>query len=108
MSNNIKRACGLVLIEVVNSNPNGDPDRDSDPRQRPDRLGEISPVSFKRKLRDIVDNKASPVWAELKKAVAEGCTNTLEISDDSFAILEKRGRKREEIEQEVYAGTFKG
>ena len=47
----IPRACGLLVIEVENSNPNGDPDRDSDPRQRPDGLGEISPVSFKRKPR---------------------------------------------------------
>ena len=26
---------GLLVIEVINSNPNGDPDRESDPRQRP-------------------------------------------------------------------------
>ena len=49
MSDTIKRATGLLVIEVVNSNPNGDPDRESDPRQRPDGCGEISPVSFKRK-----------------------------------------------------------
>ena len=35
MNNEIKRATGLLVIEVVNSNPNGDPDRESDPRQRP-------------------------------------------------------------------------
>ena len=33
MNNEIKRATGLLIIEVVNSNPNGDPDRESDPRQ---------------------------------------------------------------------------
>ena len=27
----IVRATGLLVIEVVNSNPNGDPDRESDP-----------------------------------------------------------------------------
>ena len=48
MSNEIKRATGLLIIEVVNSNANGDPDRESDPRQRPNGIGEISPVSFKR------------------------------------------------------------
>ena len=26
------RATGLLVIEVVNSNPNGDPDNESDPR----------------------------------------------------------------------------
>ena len=56
MNDNIKRATGLLIIEVVNSNPNGDPDRESDPRQRPNGLGEISPVSFKRKLRDLVED----------------------------------------------------
>lgn len=54
MSELMKRATGLLIIEVVNSNPNGDPDRESDPRQRENGLGEISPVSFKRKLRDLV------------------------------------------------------
>ena len=35
-ANDVKRFTGLLIIEVVNSNPNGDPDRESDPRQRPD------------------------------------------------------------------------
>ena len=29
-ANNVKRFTGLLIIEVVNSNPNGDPDRESD------------------------------------------------------------------------------
>lgn len=35
MNNEIKRATGLLVIEAVNSNPNGDPDRESDPRRAP-------------------------------------------------------------------------
>ena len=31
MNENIKRATGLLILEAVNSNPNGDPDRESDP-----------------------------------------------------------------------------
>ena len=61
--NTIRRATGLLVIEVVNSNPNGDPDRESDPRTRPDRRGEISPVSFKRKVRDLLDDKEGPAWS---------------------------------------------
>ena len=57
MKQEIKRATGLLVIEVVNSNPNGDPDRESDPRQRSNGCGEISPVSFKRKLRDLLDDQ---------------------------------------------------
>ena len=35
----MNRATGLLLIEVVNSNPNGNPDQESDPRLRPDERG---------------------------------------------------------------------
>jgi CRISPR-associated protein Csd2 len=102
----IPRACGLLIIEVENSNPNGDPDRDSDPRQRPDGLGEISPVSFKRKPRDIVDLKPSE-WGELKKQVQD-YLKIGPLDDTEFQILERRGRSRETIELEVYSGQFIG
>jgi Cas7 group CRISPR-associated protein Csh2 len=50
----ITRGTGLLVIEVKNSNPNGDPDRESDPRVRShDQRGMITGVSFKRKLRDL-------------------------------------------------------
>ena len=65
MTETINRGTGLLLIEAINSNPNGDPDRESDPRTRQDGRGEISPVSFKRKLRDLVDAKDAPIWQEL-------------------------------------------
>lgn len=56
MSVDFNRATGLLILEVVNSNPNGDPDRENDPRQRPNGLGEISPVSVKRKIRDLIED----------------------------------------------------
>ena len=31
MADEMRRATGLLVIEVVNSNPNGDPDREADP-----------------------------------------------------------------------------
>jgi Cas7 group CRISPR-associated protein Csh2 len=83
-----KRGTGLLLIEVRNSNPNGDPDRESDPRQRPDRRGEISPVSYKRKLRDLVEWKGE-VWTELASRLA--------LNAPRFGILEARGRDRKTI-----------
>ena len=70
-----------MLIEAINSNPNGDPDRDNDPRIRQDGRGEISPVSFKRKLRDLVAAKNSPFWKEF---AAE-----LGLSADSYGIFEQ-------------------
>jgi CRISPR-associated protein Csd2 len=67
----VPRATGLLVIEVRNSNPNGDPDRESDPRTRAhDGKGIISDVSFKRKLRELVLNKKGPVWADLKTKMA--------------------------------------
>lgn len=87
----IMRATGLLIIEVRDSNPNGDPDRESDPRQRPDGKGEISPVSFKRKLRDLVADKDGEVWKTLGKG----------LSTEQFAILESRGRDRKAIGEEI-------
>lgn len=100
----LARAVGLLIIEVRNSNPNGDPDQDSDPRNRShDRRGVISGVSFKRKLRDLVDDKEGPIW----QAAAE----RLGLSGEDaarFHILEHRGRDRKAIGKEAEAGTLAG
>jgi len=92
-SEQILRATGLLIIEVINSNPNGDPDRDSDPRQRPDYKGEISPVSFKRKLRDLIADKEGVVWNALQEQ--------MKLEQERFYILESRGRDRKQIESEL-------
>jgi Cas7 group CRISPR-associated protein Csh2 len=98
--NIIRRATGLLVIEVVNSNPNGDPDRESDPRTRPDRRGEISPVSFKRKLRDLLEDKDGPAWQTIKDRF------TQRLDAGKFEILESRGRDREKVIQEANEGKF--
>jgi len=85
---------GLLILEVRKSNPNGDPEREGSPRQRPDGKGEISPVSVKRKLRDLVAEKDGVVWGAVK---AE-----LNIADDAdFQILESRGRDRVSINKQL-------
>jgi CRISPR-associated protein Csd2 len=93
MSSEIKRATGLLIIEVVNSNPNGDPDRESEPRQRPNGRGEISPVSFKRKLRDLLEEADSPFFKSLPDKFSRNVS--------SYRILESRGRDRKEISKEL-------
>lgn len=94
-SNNFfNRGTGLLVIEVRHSNPNGDPDAESEPRTNDaDGRGLISPVSFKRKLRDLVADHYGPVWVEAKRALK------LEADADrrQFGILESRGRDREKI-----------
>src|SRR4029079_11087286 len=96
----MRRATGLLIIEVRDSNPNGDPDRESDPRQRPDGRGEISPVSFKRKLRDLVEDKQGCVWQHFQ--------NTLNLDEQRFQILESRGRDRKKIIEQIKNKTFLG
>ena len=93
MENDVKRATGLLVIEAVNSNPNGDPDRESDPRQRPNGLGEISPVSFKRKLRDLLEDKEGPFFKSLPKTYAD--------APERYCILESRGRDRKKVMEEM-------
>lgn len=85
-NNQCDRATGLLIIEVTNSNQNGNPDQESDPRLRPDERGMISPVSFKRKLRDLVEDKEGPVWKDT--------VGGLNLKADDYGILESRGRKR--------------
>jgi Cas7 group CRISPR-associated protein Csh2 len=93
MSNELKRATGLLVIEVVNSNANGDPDRESDPRQRPNGIGEISPVSFKRKLRDLLEDHDSVFFKSLPGKFLTHASR--------YCILESRGRDRASIKQEM-------
>lgn len=89
-NNAIVRATGLLVVLVQNSNPNGDPDRESDPRTRShDQRGVITGVSFKRKIRDLVDNKEGDVW----RAIAFG------RKTDEHEILESRGRERDKIKR---------
>lgn len=86
------RHVGLVVLDVTMSNPNGDPDMESEPRTRElDGLGMISPVSFKRKFRDLVEDK-SEVFEEAKKKIDLGSK-----TGNKFEILERRGRDRDEI-----------
>lgn len=96
MTDEFKRVTGLLIIEAVNSNPNGNPDQESDPRLRDNGQGEISPVSFKRKLRDLMELTEGPVYKTLidkvKDTVPSGYT---------FGILESRGRNRQEISKEM-------
>jgi Cas7 group CRISPR-associated protein Csh2 len=94
----MKRATGLLVIEVRNSNPNGDPDRESDPRQRDDGRGEISPVSIKRKMRDLIEDKEGAVWQTL--------SSELNLPVEEFQILESRETVRSEVKKLLEPNNF--
>jgi len=97
------RGTGLLVIEARHSNPNGDPDQESEPRTvDADGRGLISPVSFKRKLRDLVADKAGPVWQTAQAALSLG-------DGRGYGILESRGRDRTEItkmDADAFTGAF--
>ena len=95
MDNEIKRITGLLIIEAVNSNPNGNPDQESDPRIRDNGQGEISPVSFKRKLRDLMEMTEGPVCQTVINSLKD------KPDDYQFSILESRGRDRQTITKEM-------
>jgi Cas7 group CRISPR-associated protein Csh2 len=92
MSSTFNRGTGFLVINVVNSNPNGDPDGESEPRTfEGDGRGLISPVSFKRKMRDLMENETGEVRKAALAAVGKSSR------ERSFDILESRGRDRKQI-----------
>ena len=95
LPNNVpfNRCIGLVVLDVTMSNPNGDPDMESDPRTI-DATGQglITPVSYKRKFRDLLEDNQSLIF--------ELAAQKLELNSDKnrrYEILESRGRSREKI-----------
>ncbi|MDM7999335.1 MAG: type I CRISPR-associated protein Cas7 [Dehalococcoidia bacterium] len=95
----IPRATGLLVIVVENSNPNGDPDQESDPRRRThDNRGMITGVSFKRKVRDLVLRKEEPVWMKVAPELGIKKENEIWTYDGlEFDILERRDINRSEV-----------
>lgn len=87
----MNRATGVLVIEAINSNPNGNPDQESDPRLRPDERGMISAVSVKRKLRDLVEDEDGPVWNKVAEMFSP------KLDHDVYRILESRDRDRNEV-----------
>ena len=92
-TNSVPRITGLLVLEVRKSNPNGDPERESSPRQRPDGKGEISPVSIKRKLRDLVEAKPEALWEMIQKRVSLP-------SGFDYDIMESRERGWKELKDQ--------
>lgn len=102
----IPRATGLLVIEVCNSNPNGDPDQESDPRRRShDNRGMITGVSFKRKVRDLVLRKDEPVWQKVAKELGISRRDGIWSHEGyRFDILEDRELKGSEVTNLIKEG----
>ncbi len=106
----IPRATGLLVIEVCNSNPNGDPDQESDPRRRShDNRGMITGVSLKRKIRDLVLRKDQVVWQKLAKELDISQHDGVWSYDGyRFNILEDRDLKGSEVTNLIKEGEQRG
>lgn len=93
MNTPFNRHVGLIILEVNHSNPNGDPDLESDPRTlEADGRGIISPVSFKRKIRDLVLENGLAM-----EEAREALSLEKDIDLNKYDILESRGRDRKAI-----------
>jgi len=101
MNSTFNRRVGLIILEVNQSNPNGDPDLEGDPRTlEADGRGLISPVSFKRKLRSLVlENGVAMEEARGKLGLEK------EGDSNRYGVLESRGRDRDAIKK-MDAGEF--
>lgn len=80
MSDLRKRSLGVVFVESVLSNYNGDPDEANMPRTLLDGYGLITPVCFKHKIRDLLADHNGPVWEYLKELLG--------LNDEEFFIWE--------------------
>lgn len=89
-----RRIFTMALIDVVNSNPNGDPDRGGAPRRNDfTGCGEISDVSFVRKIRDMAHNKKCEAMKRLVEKLS------LEKDINRFNILESKENLMRELKR---------
>jgi Cas7 group CRISPR-associated protein Csh2 len=98
------RGTGLLIIEVCGSNPNGDPDSEGEPRTLgADRRGLISPVSLKRKLRDLVADTEGAAWQEAQRVLKLGTNGR------RYEIVEQPTRKFDDLKKmksDIFIDTY--
>lgn len=96
MSNLENKIDFVVLVKVVNANPNGDPLNGNRPRVTYAGNGEISDVCIKRKLRNRLQDMGEDVFVQSAERSNDGCTSLSEratkniigySSNDEYAKL---------------------
>lgn len=92
-----KRHEFMLLFDVVNGNPNGDPDADNAPRTDPETmLGLVSDVALKRKVRDYLAlTRGTPIFVQSKTALntlikeaadAKGVKGNKKVASDDLRL----------------------
>ena len=88
----VKKLYGALIVQATKSNPNGDPDNDGSPRVDVNDRGVISPVSVKRRVRDLVARRSEGwhfVASDLHISEAE--------TEESFQIYVLKSRTFKEV-----------
>jgi CRISPR-associated protein Csd2 len=86
----VERHSAVILIEAINSNPNGDPDFGGAPRQdRDTKHGIITDVSIKRKVRDVWSLMGLPIF------IARGSV----LEENKLAVLEPVINSRKDVKK---------
>ena len=79
----IKRLTGIYLFEVINSNPNGDPDSANSPRINPNNgKGVVSHSCINRKIRDYAEREYNSIIAIRKDGNFKEFASKIESLDD--------------------------
>jgi CRISPR-associated protein Csd2 len=88
-----------IIIGVENANPNGDPLNGNRPRQTYDRLGEISDVCIKRKIRNRLLRMGEPIFVQSDDNRIDECRslnerfNAAGLSDNSEKLRQEGCQK---------------
>jgi CRISPR-associated protein Csd2 len=75
-----------VIFEVKNANPNGDPLNGNRPRTTNEGLGELSDVCIKRKIRDRLLERGSPIFVQSDDRKIDSCTSLRKRAEDAQVL----------------------
>jgi CRISPR-associated protein Csd2 len=81
-----------VVFRVRNANPNGDPLNGNRPRTNYDRVGEVSDVCLKRKIRNRLMEGGEPVFVQSEDNKVDNCKNLRERAE---TVLDSKKQSKE-------------
>jgi CRISPR-associated protein Csd2 len=92
----------LLLFEVNNGNPNGDPDAGNMPRLDPTtNLGLVSDVCLKRKVRNYIEHAKPAPQDHHRIFVSQGAVLNNTVDEEADACPEAKGKKEKDQEEAV-------
>jgi CRISPR-associated protein Csd2 len=83
------RSIIINIDEIINSNPNGDPARNAEPRIDPSGYGYITPMARRKKQRLIIENKEGAIWKSLQ--------SNFKLTPKNFGIAKSDRQDQKEL-----------